>query len=95
LFRVGDQAAVIPSLTGDGLAIALHSGRLAAETWMSGGDAGRYHQDLRRTLGSQMKLSGALHAAFLSPLLQPLVPRAATLPGLVRQAALLTRVGFG
>jgi flavin-dependent dehydrogenase len=95
LFRLGDQAAVIPSLTGDGLAIALHSGRLAAETWMSGGDSCRYHKALRQTLGVPMKLSGALHAAFLSPLLQPFVPRAAALPGVVRQAALLTRVGSG
>jgi flavin-dependent dehydrogenase len=95
VFRLGDQAAVIPSLTGDGLAIALHSGRLAAETWMSGGDACRYHKLLRQALGGQMKLAGVLHAAFLSPLIQPWVPRAAALPGLVRQAALLTRVASG
>jgi flavin-dependent dehydrogenase len=30
LFRLGDQVGVIPSLTGDGMAIALHSARLAA-----------------------------------------------------------------
>ena len=30
LFRLGDQAAVIPSLTGDGIAMALHSGEQAA-----------------------------------------------------------------
>jgi flavin-dependent dehydrogenase len=95
VFRLGDQAAVIPSLTGDGLAIALHSGRLAAETWMAGGDARCFHAALSRTLGAQMRLSGALHAAFLSPLFQPCVLRAAALPGLVRQVALLTRVGSG
>ncbi|HET6609506.1 MAG TPA: FAD-dependent monooxygenase [Rhodopila sp.] len=95
VFRLGDQAAVIPSLTGDGLAIALHSGRLAAETWMAGGDAHRFHTVLHQALAGQMRLSGALHAAFLSPLFQPLVLRAAAIPGLVRQAALLTRVGSG
>ncbi len=37
LFRLGDQAAVIPSLAGEGNGIALASGRIAAETWLSGG----------------------------------------------------------
>ena len=32
VFRLGDQAAVIPSFCGDGMAIALHSAVLAAET---------------------------------------------------------------
>ncbi len=95
LFRLGDQAAVIPSLTGDGLAIALHSGQCAARTWDLGGDAQTYHAELRKALRGQMRLAGALHAAFLSPVWQPWVLRAASLPTLVRQAALLTRVGTG
>ena len=36
LFRLGDQAAVIASLTGDGVALALGSGSLAARTWIAG-----------------------------------------------------------
>ncbi|MEO6040408.1 MAG: FAD-dependent monooxygenase [Croceibacterium sp.] len=40
LFRLGDQAAVIPSLAGEGMAIALASGTLAAHTWLAGGAAG-------------------------------------------------------
>jgi flavin-dependent dehydrogenase len=36
LWRLGDQAAVIPSLTGDGMAIALHSAALAAEMYLAG-----------------------------------------------------------
>jgi flavin-dependent dehydrogenase len=95
LFRIGDQAAVIPSLTGDGLAIALHSGHCAAKTWASGGDARTYHTALRNALRGQMRLAGALHAAFLSPFCQPWVLRAAALPLLIRQVALLTRVGSG
>ncbi|MEO6152380.1 MAG: FAD-dependent monooxygenase [Croceibacterium sp.] len=39
LFRVGDQAAVIPSLAGEGIAIALTSGALAARAWLTGGPA--------------------------------------------------------
>jgi flavin-dependent dehydrogenase len=39
LFRVGDQAAVIPSLAGEGIDIALASGTLAAQHWTTGGPA--------------------------------------------------------
>ncbi|HVY14220.1 MAG TPA: hypothetical protein VHB27_03255, partial [Rhodopila sp.] len=95
LFRLGDQAAVIPSLTGHGLAIALHSGRAAAEAWLAGRDARTFHAALRQALARQMRLSGALHAAFLSPSLQPWVLRAARLPGLVRHTARLTRIHAG
>lgn len=37
LFRLGDQAAVIPSLAGEGMSIALASGTSAAEAWIDGG----------------------------------------------------------
>ena len=37
LFRLGDQAAVIPSLAGEGIGIALASGQLAARYWLQGG----------------------------------------------------------
>jgi flavin-dependent dehydrogenase len=37
LFRIGDQAAVIPSLAGEGMGIAIASGVMAADAWMHGG----------------------------------------------------------
>jgi flavin-dependent dehydrogenase len=37
LFRLGDQAAVIPSLAGEGMSIALTSGAMAANFWLDGG----------------------------------------------------------
>jgi flavin-dependent dehydrogenase len=37
LFRLGDQAGVIASLAGDGVAIALASGWSAAKAWLAGG----------------------------------------------------------
>jgi flavin-dependent dehydrogenase len=40
LYRLGDQAAVIPSLAGEGIAIALASGALAARTWLEHGASG-------------------------------------------------------
>jgi len=39
LFRLGDQAAVIPSLAGEGIGIAIASGIAAAKAWGSGGAA--------------------------------------------------------
>lgn len=36
VFRLGDQAAVIPSLAGEGNGIALSSGIMAAQGWMAG-----------------------------------------------------------
>ncbi|MFM9853190.1 MAG: NAD(P)/FAD-dependent oxidoreductase [Sphingomonadaceae bacterium] len=39
LFRLGDQAAVIPSLAGEGNGIALASGMMAGSAWLAGGAA--------------------------------------------------------
>ncbi len=55
VYPVGDQAAVIPSLTGDGMAIALHSARLAAQAAADGAAPDRYlarlSADLARPIG--------------------------------------------
>lgn len=37
LFRLGDQAACIPSLAGEGIGIAIASGIAAADAWVQGG----------------------------------------------------------
>ncbi|MDR3530827.1 MAG: FAD-dependent monooxygenase [Rhodopila sp.] len=93
LFRLGDQAAVIPSLTGDGMAIALHSGAAAAAAWLTGFDAAAYHMTLRRTLAPQMRLASLLHYACMSAAIQAAAIRTAALfPALLRQAASHTRI---
>jgi len=93
LFRLGDQAAVIPSLTGDGIAIALHSGALAARVWQDGDDASAYHQRLAADLGGQMRLAGLLHRTAMTGAAQAAAIRgAAWFPGLLRQAARGTRL---
>ena len=55
LWYVGDQAAVIPSFTGDGMSIALHTGMLGAMMYLSGEAAEDYqhraHRDLWRQVG--------------------------------------------
>ena len=93
LFRLGDQAAVIPSFTGDGVSIALHSGRAAAAAWLAGQPATAHHRALQRTLGGQMRRASALHATCLASALQPaLVAACRAMPGLMRLAASSTRI---
>ena len=57
LFRLGDQAAVIPSFSGDGMAIALHSARLAANALIEGARPAAYHARLRQDVGRQIRLA--------------------------------------
>jgi len=57
LFRLGDQAAVIPSLAGEGISIALASGALAARVWTERGAAGAepYQQMMARRAGGPVR----------------------------------------
>jgi flavin-dependent dehydrogenase len=57
VYPVGDQAAVIPSFTGDGMAIALHSARLAAQAAADGARADRYLAQLRADLARPVGLA--------------------------------------
>ena len=92
LFRVGDQAAVIPSLTGDGMAIALHSAAEAARTWLGGGTASEHHLRLARTLKGQMRLAGVLHGLCLGPAQGWVASAGRVAPTLLRHAASWTRL---
>jgi flavin-dependent dehydrogenase len=58
LYRVGDQAAVIPSFTGEGVALALHSGLAAAVAIIAGQDADQFHAQWRRRSAGPMRLAG-------------------------------------
>src|SRR5664280_1672596 len=60
LWCVGDQAAVIPSFTGDGMSIALHSATLATEMYMAGESAGQYNRRLHAQLRRGMSLATLL-----------------------------------
>ena len=60
LYRLGDQAAVIPSFCGDGMSIAIHSGRLAAQAALVGMSAPAYHARLRRDVARQVRSATAL-----------------------------------
>jgi flavin-dependent dehydrogenase len=60
LWCVGDQAAVIPSFTGDGMSIALHSATLASEMYLAGESAEQYNHKLHAQLSLEMKLATGL-----------------------------------
>ncbi len=93
LYRLGDQAAVIHSFTGDGMAIALHSAALAARSVLAGNTAAYYHRCLARSVAGQIRRAGALHGAISSPVLGPaFVAAAGVFPKILGIAAALTRV---
>ncbi|WP_164158328.1 hypothetical protein, partial [Sandarakinorhabdus rubra] len=67
LWRLGDQAAVIPSFCGDGMAIALESGRLAAAMLAAGAIAADYQRALLRRTRRPVRLAMATLAVTRRP----------------------------
>lgn len=68
-YLLGDQLAVIPSFTGSGMAIALWSGRQAAEDFhrVQGGEKTRYDSFAEKFLSPVMALAYPLHGCLRSP----------------------------
>ncbi len=60
VYRLGDQAAVIPSFCGDGMAMALHGGRLAGDLVEKGVPAVVFQRQLRGDVARQVRLATAL-----------------------------------
>jgi flavin-dependent dehydrogenase len=90
---LGDQAAVIPSFAGDGVAIALHSAALAARTYLDGEDGRTYIQAMARDVGLRVKGASLLSHALVRPACQAaLMAAAAARPQLMSAAARLTRI---
>jgi len=93
LWRLGDQAAVIPSFSGDGMSIALHSAHLAARTYLSGGSANSFQSALARQLSRQVA-----RATFLSQMLvrpggqRAILAAASVLRSSLTLGAALTRI---
>lgn len=67
IYSIGDQLAVIPSLTGDGMAIAMMSGRAAASAILSGQSSEDFHRSMHRILKPQLEVAFALHRLFCRP----------------------------
>lgn len=77
LWRLGDQAAVIPSFSGDGMSIALHSAALAAAVYLAGGTEAAFHRALAQDLRASMRLALPLSRLLVHPASQALAIRLA------------------
>ena len=93
LYCIGDQAAVIPSFTGDGISIALHTARCAVAAFVAAEPAPLFQAKLRSALLGQMRLAefaaDGLNNSFARAVL-PFCLRG--WPGVMRVTAKLTRV---
>lgn len=93
LWRVGDQAAVIPSFTGDGMSIALHSGALAADMYLGGARAERYQLTLAASLRRGMQTASLLSRVAVTPAAQFVAPMGLRFfPEFMRWIAASTRI---
>jgi flavin-dependent dehydrogenase len=93
LWCVGDQTAVIPSFTGDGMSIALHSAALAAEMYLAGNSAGQYDRRLHAQLSRGITLATLLSRTIVTDAGRNLAPFCLSIfPGAMRWIAASTRV---
>lgn len=93
LWALGDQAAVIPSFTGDGMSIALHSGCLAAEMYLRGETAERFQEQLRGELSRQVALATRLSRGLVwQPSRSVFIAAVKMWPGVLGVVARRTRI---
>jgi flavin-dependent dehydrogenase len=94
VYRVGDQAAVIASLAGDGVAIALESGIAAAEAVLAGDPAPAFQSAFSNRARRPVGLAEALRRSAERPVPRALLmPALRLFPGLAPAFARLTRIG--
>ncbi len=79
VWRLGDQAAVIPSFAGEGMALALDSAEVAAETYLRGQSAADYQRRQARRVGGRVKAATLLSHALVRGWSQGLASGAAAL----------------
>jgi flavin-dependent dehydrogenase len=93
LWRLGDQAAVIPSFAGDGLGIALHSAHAAAAAYLAGDCADAFQRRLAADLGVRVKGAALASRLLVQPWAQGLAVGLTRLrPQLLSAAAAYTRI---
>lgn len=95
VFRLGDQAAVIPSFSGDGMSMALHSAFRAADALGAGmsdaSTADAYHRRIRRDVAGQVGRAWTIYRLGMAA--PGAMTRGARLwPGAMRWAARMTRL---
>lgn len=95
LFRLGDQAGVIPSLAGEGMGIAIASGIRAAQAYAAHGSGGApaYQHNLARDLYRPLGLAGMIRGVAESRRLGgTMVAIAEKAPFMIALAARMTRI---
>jgi flavin-dependent dehydrogenase len=93
LYCIGDQAAVIPSFTGDGISIALHTARCAVAAYLAEEPAPVFQIKLRSALQAQMRLAEFAADGLNNSLARAVLPFCLRVwPGVMRVTATLTRV---
>ncbi len=90
---IGDQAAVIPSFTGDGMAIALWTGGAAAASILSGEAPATFQARIADVLAGQIGRATRLSKLLVNPIVQEAAAAVMALaPSLARAAARSTRL---
>ena len=92
-YRIGDQAAVIASLAGDGIAVALASATTAAQACLHGAGARAYQVAFERRARRPLAVAELLRGMAENRLRRGLMMTLAGVPGLAAAAARLTRIG--
>ncbi|WP_375264004.1 NAD(P)/FAD-dependent oxidoreductase [Palleronia sp.] len=96
LWRVGDQSAVIPSLSGTGMTMALIGGRLLAACLHENRSQDEYARDLRQAFAGPMWRAESVAMLFQGHRRRRLASRTADrFPGLLPRVARMTRVAPG
>ena len=91
LWHLGDQAAVIPSFTGDGMSLALHTARLAADMYMAGSEPREFQRSIAAQIRLQVRLATLVSKTLVNfPRMSLLTAR--LWPGAVQALAGHTRI---
>lgn len=94
VYRIGDQAAVIASIAGDGIAIALESGSAAARAIAGGVPAAQFQRAWARRARRPIGLAEGLRRSAEHPLRrEAMMGLLGWFPSLAPLAARLTRIG--
>ena len=93
LYCIGDQAAVIPSFTGDGISIALHTARCAVAAYLAAEPAPLFQAKLRSALLAQMRVAEFAADGLNNSFARAVLPFCLRVwPGVMGVTAKLTRV---
>ena len=94
LFRLGDQAAVIPSLAGEGMGIAIASGCSASAAYLrrGAGASAAWQRDFARDAARPIRVAGLVRDLAEGPIAARALPWLGRAPFLIRAVAHATRM---